>query len=128
MKKLSIAVLALALIFSLDACGPKHVNHPGAANTFDSDSYDALLVTDQVIKTTKDELAAGKFPGTLADKVRTVLNDLIRGYNVADNAYKEYHAAALAGTATTEQSNAVTNSLAQMKTETAALAAVKAGQ
>ncbi len=128
MRKLSAAVTIAIMLVSLAGCGPKHVNHPGAANTFDSDSYDALLVTDQVIKTTKDELATGKFPATLAPKVKAALNDLIRGYDVADTAYKSYHAAALAGTATVAQSDAVTSSLGEMKTETAALAAAKAGQ
>ena len=140
-RSLGIAVLAILLV----GCGiiQKHVNHPGSANTFDSDSYDTLLVTDSVIKTTKDDLAANAFPASIAGNVKTALNDLIRAYDIADTVYcgapittatglqctpESYHGAAIAGKATATQSNAVSLAISNVNAKTSALTAAKAGK
>jgi hypothetical protein len=119
MKRIGlIAVLLLA------GCAARVV-HPGAANKFDSDAYDAVLVAHSVIETTKTDLANNVFPASIAGNVKTALNDLIKGYNVADSSYQTYHAAALAGKATTAQSTAVSSALTDLQTKSAALTAAK---
>jgi hypothetical protein len=123
MKRLATLVLVLALT----GCAA-HVTHPGAANTFDSNSYDAVLVTHNVIETTKTDLANNAFPASIVPNVKTALNALIEGYNVADTAYQTYHSAALAGTATTAQQTNLTNALNNLNAQTAALTAAKAGK
>jgi hypothetical protein len=120
-----MATIFLALV--LAGCAA-HVVHPGSANKFDSDAYDAVLVAHSVIETTKTDLANNAFPASIAGNVKTALNDLITGYNVADTAYKTYHSAALAGTATTAQSDAVTAALNDVNAKTAALTAAKASK
>jgi hypothetical protein len=122
MKRLSlIAVLILA------GCAARPI-HPGAANKFDSDSYDAVLVAHSVIDTTKTDLANGAFPVSIAPTVKTALNALIASYDLADSAYLAYHSAALAGTATTAQSTAVTNALNDVNAKTSALTSAKAAK
>jgi hypothetical protein len=121
----SIAVLALAL--ALTGCAA-HVIHPGSANKFDSDAYDAVLVAHSVIETTKTDLANNAFPASIAGNVKTALNDLVTGYNAADAAYQAYHNAALAGTATTAQSTSLSNALTDVQNKTTALTSAKAGK
>jgi hypothetical protein len=120
-----IPALVLALV--LAGCAA-HVTHPGAANKFDSDSYDAVLVAHSVIETTKTDLANNAFPASIAGNVKTALNDLIKAYDTADAAYIAYHNAALAGTATPAQSTAVTNALTDVNTKTSALTSAKAAK
>lgn len=127
MKKLGIIGVAV-LALGLGGCTKAYQAHPGSVNTFDSVSYDSVLVAHSVIESTKTDLANGVFPATIAPKVKTALNDLVASYNIADSAYQAYHAAAVAGTATTSQANAVTSGLAQVGTATAALTAAKAGK
>ncbi len=129
-------ILAVALLF---ICGcAAHPIHPGTANKFDSDSYDALLVTASVIESTKADLAANKFSPTLAPKVKTALNDLIKGYDDADLFYcgtpvgascapMSYHALALAGQATPAMNTKLTQLQNIVTAAVNALAAAKAG-
>lgn len=119
------ATLALAVL--LAGCAV-HAVHPGAANKFDSDSYDAVLVTHNLIETTKTDLANNAFPAAIAGNVKTALNDLIKAYDIADTAYTTFHQAALAGTSTPAQQAALTNDLAALNTQTAALTAAKASK
>lgn len=105
-----------------------HAVHPGAANKFDSDSYDAVLVTHNLIETTKTDLTNNAFPASIAGNVKTALNDLIKSYDLADVAYTTYHSAALAGSATSAQQTALTNALSSVSTSTAALTAAKAAK
>lgn len=140
------AVLALAAIAAIALVGcAAHVIHPGTANSFDSTTYDTLMLTDNVIQSTKADLAAGKFPASIAGNVKTALNALIVAYNVADIAYCDpqstspgttlgslqcspasYHATVnSAAGATAAQQAAVANALAQVNTATAALATAK---
>jgi hypothetical protein len=126
--------------FLLVACAA-HPIHPGTANSFDSGAYDTLLVADNVIQSTKADLAANKFPASISGNVKTALNSLIAAYNIADNFYcgqpvgtpltcspNSYHSLAMAGTATPAQSTQLQNDINQVNTSTAQLTAAKAGQ
>ncbi len=126
MKRRAVSTLALAVLF-LAGCAA-HAIHPGAANKFDSDSYDAVLVTHNLIETTKTDLTNNAFPASIAGNVKDAVNKLIAGYNVADTAYKTYHAAALAGNATAAQQTALQNALTDLNSQTAALTSAKAGK
>jgi hypothetical protein len=117
--------LGLIAVLLLVGCAARVV-HPGAANKFDSDAYDAVLVAHSVIETTKTDLTNNVFPASIAGNVKTALNDIIKGYNIADTAYQTYHSAAIAGTATTAQSSAVSSALTDLQTKSAALTAAKA--
>lgn len=117
----------IAVLFLLVGCAARPI-HPGAANSFDSNSYDAVLVAHSVIESTKADLANNAFPASIAGQVKTALNDLIKGYNIADASYQTYHQAALAGTATAAQSGAVSSALTDLQTKSAALTAAKAAQ
>lgn len=117
----------LLIITLLLAGCAAHAVHPGSANKFDSDSYDAVLVAHNVIETTKTDLAGNQFPASIAGNVKDALNKLIQGYNIADTAYKTYHAAALAGQATPAQQSALQAALSDLNNQTAALAAAKGG-
>jgi hypothetical protein len=121
-----VAWIAFGVVY-FTGCAARVV-HPGAANAFDSSAYDAMLVAHSVIETTKTDLANNAFPASIAGNVKTALNDLIKGYDVADTTYQAYHNAALAGTATVTQSNAVTAALNDVNTKTAALTAAKAAK
>jgi hypothetical protein len=121
--KRAIPILALLLA----GCAA-HQIHPGAANTFDSNSYDAVLVTHNLIETTKTDLANNAFPASIAGNVKTALNDLIKAYDIADTSYVTYHQAALAGNATAAQQTTLTNALSALSTQTAALTAAKAAK
>jgi hypothetical protein len=100
LRNFLIFTLALA---SIAGCA-KNPIHPGAANQFDSNAYDVVLLYHDSIDSTKADLTAG----TLPDAVKPVFNKFIDAYNVLDAAYKAYHAAAIGGTATADQLNALT--------------------
>lgn len=88
----------------------------GTANQFDSDSYLVLVTADATIKATKDDLTNDKFPADMVDDVKVSLNFLIDAYDRADKLYLEYHNAALNGTATQQQQDAVSGSLPDVQT------------
>lgn len=120
-----IPVLAVLLMFS--GCAARPI-HPGAANSYDSNAYDALTVAHSVIETTKTDLSVNAFPPSISGNVKTALNDLIRAYDVAQTAYAAYHAAAFAGTATVAQSNTLTAALNDVGSKTTALTSAKAAK
>jgi hypothetical protein len=122
MKKLLPLVLALSML----GCAASQI-HPGAVNGFDSHTYDALVVVQSVIDTTKADLAAGSFNATLTPKVKAALNDLITAYNLAEDLYVQYHNAAIAGKATTAQATTVSNAVQAVNNATTNLATAKAG-
>jgi hypothetical protein len=128
-RKRSLGPIAVLLAVSVAGC-PKSTTAPvpGSANSFDSASYLTLVTTDSVIQSTKADLTNDAFPASIAGQVKTALNDLIKGYNVANTTYQSYHLAAMAGTATVAQSNAVTSTLADVQTKTSALTSAKAAQ
>lgn len=126
-KRHRFTILVLALGLTLGGCAARPP-HPGSANSYDSNAYDALIVSHSVIESTKTDLANNAFPASIAGNVKTALNDLITGYNVADQAYQVYHASALAGTATLAQSNFLTSALNNVNSKTQALTAAKAAK
>lgn len=132
----TVMVMAL-LLLSLSSCAA-HVNHPGTANTFDSDTYDALLVTNNVINSTKTAYANGSFTSTQQAAVKIALNDLITVYDAAEGLYcgtpvpgttncqpTSYHALVMAGTVTPAQTAAMQTAISSVTTKTSALAAAK---
>lgn len=124
-KRKAVIGLILGLIF-ISGCA-KSVPVPGAANAFDSSSYLTLVTTDSVIQSSKADLTANKFPAAIVPNVKAALNGLIQAYNVANLAYRGYHAAAIANTVTPAQQTAVTNALNNVQTATSTLITAKAG-
>jgi len=124
-----LAVLALMTsLYLLAGCAARPL-HPGAANSFDSNAYDSLLVTHQVIESTKTQLSTSAgFPASIAPNVRTALDYLIDSYNVAQGAYMVYHQAAMNGVATQAQADKVSTTLADVSAKTQALTAAKNGK
>lgn len=119
-----IGSLAIALFpFFMGGCAARM--HPGAANSFDSTTYDQLLVTHSVIETTKQELSVSAFPANVAPNVKTALNDLIKGYDIEQAAYTAYHSAATTGVVTQEQVNAVVAAVKDVNAKTAVLTSAK---
>jgi hypothetical protein len=125
-KGLIIIWAALALCFVLASCSAQRPIHPGAANKFDSDSYDALLVADSIIQSTKADLANNTFPASVAAKMKDALNYLIEAYNATNTSYRVYHAAVAAGAATPVQQAAVQAGLNQIAGATTNLVNAKA--
>jgi len=123
MKILFVPVLLFAMLGCHSVVAPV----PGSVNTFDSTSYVSLVTADSVIETTKTDLASGAFPATIAPNVKTALNDLIKYYDIADQAYLAYHASAMQGTPTPAQQAAVTAGLASVQVFITALTSAKAG-
>lgn len=127
MRKLWLApILALALAGA--GCTKAYVQHPGSVNTFDSQSYDFLIATKAIIDQTRTDLANNIFTGKVQADVKIAENGLITAYDVADTAYVVYHTAAVAGTATAAQIQAVSTTQSQVQTATQALTNAKAGK
>lgn len=122
-KRANFLAVFLAVTL-LAGCGARAI-HPGAANKFDSSAYDALLVTDSVIQSTKTDLANNVFPANVAASVKTALNGLIDAYNVTNVSYRAYHSAALAGNATPAQQQSVQSGLDSMAAATTNLTNAK---
>lgn len=128
-RMLKILALELILLVLIVGCASQTYKvHPGAANTFDSQSYDALLVTHSVIEQTKSDLANNVFAGSLAAAVKTSLNYLITAYDAADVAYLAYHSAAANNTATQAQIDAVTAAQSNVNSALTQLSNAKAGK
>lgn len=122
----AVSTLALAVLF-LAGCAARPI-HPGAANQFDSTTYDTLITAESVIDSTKTDLANNAFPANVAATVKTAVNGLITAYDALDTSYQAYHAAALAGTATAAQQADVTTKSNQVTAATQALTSAKAGK
>ena len=122
-KYLLIPVLALSML----SCAKPYVAHPGSVNTFDSQSYDFLIATKAIIDQTKTDLANNVFSATTAPRVKAAVNGMVAAYNIADNAYLVYHTAMIAGGATAQQIQDVSNSQADVQKATQALTSAKAG-
>ena len=123
-NRVIVLVLAVSL---LSGCS---VMHPGAANKFDSQSYDVLYVAHSAIETTKAQLAAQPpvYQPNVAAVVKTTLNHLIDVYNIADTAYQLYHTAAIAGTATAAMQADVQTKLNNVSSAVTSLAQTKVTQ
>jgi hypothetical protein len=117
-RKITGAGLVLVLAILMSGCAAKHPIQPSTANKFDSDSYNVLMATDNLIKATGQDLVAGKFPPGMDTNVKDALNSLIRAYNEADKVYR-------AGTVTPSQRAAVTSELNNVSKATNTLNAAK---
>lgn len=137
MKLFVRLAIPLALCVMLAGC-PKNQIHPGTANAFDSNVYDTLLTADNVIQTTKSDLAANKFPASIAGNVKTALNLLITAYDAADTFYcgapvgtqcaaSSYHSLVMAGSATASETQQMTSLQSSVNTATTNLTAAKGG-
>ena len=81
--------------------------HAGAANSFDSATYDALVSAQAAIEQAKIGITASKKP---------LLNQVIAAYNTAESAYAAYHTLAVAGTATAAQQADVQAKISTLQT------------
>jgi hypothetical protein len=124
-RKITAAGLVLVLAIFISSCAAKHPIQPSTANNFDSDSHNVLMATDNLIKTTGQDLTTGKYPPGMDTNVKDALNSLIRAYNEADKVYRAYHDAVMAGTVTPSQQAAVTSELSNVSKATNALKAAK---
>ena len=118
----AVSIICMALV--LASCSAMKV-HPGSPNAYDSTIYDALIASHSVIETTKTDLTAGAFPASIIGNVKVAVNDLVAAYNALDTAYQSYHGAALTGTATAAQKQAVDIAYLKVGSTTAALVAAK---
>jgi hypothetical protein len=94
---LSSLLFAGALFISTLPLGSCHREatqlHPGALDSFDSQTYDALLVAQGVLDQAKIEYAQGHLPPTS----EPVINKAGDAYNVARDVWLEYRAIKQAG-------------------------------
>ena len=126
-RKILIEVGLVFVLLVTFGCGARPI-HPGSANQFDSQSYDVVFTAHNVIESTKTSLANNEFPAGIVPNVKKALNDLIAAYNIADQAYLAYHNAAIAGTSTQAQMDAVNASQIGLNTATRSLVTAKGGQ
>lgn len=90
MKKLYALILLLPLAF-IGGCGKLHYTpHPGALNTFDSASYDAILDYKAALDQAKSDYATGKLPPS----AKEYINRAVAAYNTAESAWQAYHSGA----------------------------------
>lgn len=121
-------LLGFILCLTVGCASANYKVHPGAVNTFDSQSYDTLYITHNVIESTKAQLASNAFPPALIGGIQVAVNNLVLAYNTADVAYRAYHAAMLAGAIATSQQTDLTVALDSVNAATATLTAVKGGK
>jgi hypothetical protein len=94
MKRLAVLAFAVFVILAVAMSGCRaYTQHPGAANSFDSHAYDALLLANDAIKTAKADVGNGSLPANYT----SYLNALIRSYDAANALYRTYHDAAVKG-------------------------------
>lgn len=117
MKRL---VLAALLLITPISCARMPL-HPGAANSFDSSTYDVLIAAKTTIDTSRQQFAAKTLPDTL----KPAANELVRAYDVAYPVYVAYHDAVTAGKPADQKLAELTTDLAVV---TKALTAFKGGR
>jgi len=133
MRKLSLMIALLSI-----GCA-NTILHPGTANQFDSAVFDTLSTADNVIDTTRTDLAAGKFPASISPSVKSALNGLITAYNLADTFYcgapigtscqpSSYHSLVNAGNATPAQTQQMSQLQANVNSATTNLSAATGGK
>lgn len=98
---------------------------PGAISQFDSDAYTTLRTARAAIDQTKLELVQGSFTEAETPSVKQAVNAAVTAYNFLDVTYQSYHAAAVAGTATVAEQQAVTSGEADLATAISALTTPK---
>jgi len=130
MKRIFWAFL-VSFALGLSGCSTLKTPHtvaPGstvAATPLDSDTYNLLLLTQNLIDGTRAALAANEFTTVATPFVKQGLNQLINAYDALYASYGPYHAAVLAGTATAAQAAAVTSATAAVNAATTALTTAK---
>jgi hypothetical protein len=82
----ALVILTIPLLFLVSACAAHYITHPGALNKTDSVAYDALLIAETTIDQARLELRAGHLPA----RAKAPLEELIRLYNVAREAWLAY--------------------------------------
>jgi hypothetical protein len=125
--KLRRNLVILAVLLTVGCAKHVSVPVPGSANSFDSDTYLSLILTDSLIQSTKADLANNSFPVTWVPNVKKALNSLIQAYDVANVSYQAYHTMAITNSATPAQKAAVQANLTNVQTATANLTAAKGG-
>ena len=86
----SFAAVLVMAVLSLSACMKSAtVSHPGAANQFDSNTYDALV-------SVKASIDAAK-PLATTQGQKDIVNKVIASYVAVEAAYETYHNAAVKG-------------------------------
>ena len=111
---IGVGLAAIAFGIMLGGCHA-YVQHPGSVSMFDSHAYDALLVSNDAIKSAKADLANGSLPVSSGE----YLNVLIKSYNTADALYKVYHDAAIKGQDTSQMMAQLQLDLNQLATDLA---------
>lgn len=81
-----VVVAALLFLLAL-GCSHSYVVHPGSINTFDSQTYDTLIVYHDAIESAKADLTSGQFPVA----AKPVLNRFIEAYNTLQGVWTVYH-------------------------------------
>jgi len=118
MRRNRLRTVALALGLAAAGCAAQSYKvHPGAANTFDSQAYDSLIIAKAGIDQAKTEIQ------TNPKISKEYLNDAVKAYNAARGVYLTYHNAAASGGTNAAQLQAdLTNALGAL---TAALGKVQ---
>jgi len=113
--KAKIFFLVLALAAGM-GCAKKTVTAPlpGAINSFDQTSYQTLMDAQAAINAVKADAASGKV--TLTATQKSVLNQAISDYDLAQASWSAYHSGATADTA------GLTSAINQIVADIAALA------
>jgi lysozyme family protein len=113
MKKL---LVLLVVTLMLGGCAKQAVQapFPGAINSFDQVSYQTLMDTQAAINAVKADVASGKV--TLTATQKSVLNQAIQDYDLAQAAWQAYHSGATSDTV------GLTNAIDQIVADIAALA------
>jgi len=86
MKRKYLAVLVVPLL--LLGCGKNYKAHPGAVDTFDSKTYDTLLIAQAGLDEAKQQFAIGKLPPAS----KNVINGAGNAYNLLRDAWNGYRA------------------------------------
>jgi hypothetical protein len=113
--KAKLTLLLLSIVLAA-GCSTKSTQPvlPGAINSFDQTSYQTLMDAQAAIGAVKADVAGGKFTLTAAQK--TVFNQAIADFNVAEAAWQTYHAGA------TNNVAALTTAINQLVADVAAIA------
>lgn len=81
-------LLVLGLAVLVWGCGKNYKAHPMAVDTFDSKTYDTLLIAQGGLDEAKQEFAIGKLPPATKD----VINGAGNAYNLLRDAWLGYRA------------------------------------
>lgn len=91
LRNRTAALLLVCILYT--GCGRAYVIHPGAVNTFDSQTYDVLIAAKETIRIGRAQLESG----VLTQAAKPTLNALILAYDAAYPIYLTYHDAASSG-------------------------------